>query len=137
MTTTRRAALTALAGASALAIPAVAGAAAEPDPALAAIEAHRIADNRLTAACGRADEVAASEEGREVTEADEAELSDATDAETMALDALMASTPTTKPGAQAFIAYLAEQDCIRLDVGDVLAMLARSPLLALSDGRMS
>jgi hypothetical protein len=69
----------------------------------------------------------ASEEGCEVTEADEAELSDATDAET-----IMASTPTTKPGAQALVAYLAEQDCIRLDVGDVLAMLARSPLLAMS-----
>lgn len=96
--TNRRAVLGAVLAVGAVgAILALGNGAAEPDPVLAAIEAHRIADRRLTAACRQADEVLAGEEDREVTEADEAELSDATDAETMALDALMAATPTTKP----------------------------------------
>jgi hypothetical protein len=80
--------------------------AAEADPVLAAIECHKIAADRHEAACGLTDEVAAEQAGREITIANEAEYSAATDAEAAALFAMLSAPPRTAAGARAQIEYV-------------------------------
>ena len=94
--TSRRAALRLFAAAPALAIlPAAIAAAAECDPVFAAIERHRAAWRAFSDACELTDEPLAKEQGREVTEADEAVYEAANKAEKDAMADLLSLAPVT------------------------------------------
>jgi hypothetical protein len=76
------------------------------DPIFAAIERHKETEIRFCAACKLTDEVAAEEEGRVVTSADEAEYEAASAASESALAALLATPPATKAGFHAAFEYI-------------------------------
>jgi hypothetical protein len=86
----RRAALAALASGAALALPAPAQACAPSGAILAAIACQRAALGAFQDACARADDVAALDEGRDVSEADLAAHEAADAAEGAAMDAVFA-----------------------------------------------
>jgi hypothetical protein len=65
------------------------------DPIFAAIERHKLAFDTFCATCSRTDDVLAQEQGREVTEADEAAYAAANDAEDEAIETLIQTAPTT------------------------------------------
>jgi hypothetical protein len=69
---------------------------------------HRLKHERLERACGMADDVAAEQEGREVTAADRAEWAAADRAETRALARLVKTRPTTEEGLIALLRYAAK-----------------------------
>jgi len=103
------------------------------DPIFAAIARHRAADAALGAASMRADDIAAKEEGREVTDADRAAHEAALAEDDAALEALLATDPTTLGGLRALVAHFVKTE------GDLasddpsyrcLETLLRSPLLA-------
>jgi hypothetical protein len=102
------------------------------DPIFAAIERHKELFAIFTGTCDRADEVKAKREGREVTEADEAALEAACDAEMDAAAELVAIPPTTVAGMRAAIEYIVEYDkgCVPHSCAQFLATLLESPLLA-------
>jgi hypothetical protein len=129
--TTRRAVMAGLAAAPVAGLPAVAGAVAGNDPIFAAIERHKSAWRAFLPTCDLTDEVLAKQQGREVSEADEAAYEAAGDAETEALDALVETAPTTKAGARAAIEWLNEYDrgCEPREVGRFAMTLLRSPVL--------
>jgi hypothetical protein len=130
--TTRRAALGALASASALVIPKVAARAATADPVLAAIERHSAAWTVVGALSPSIDDVAAMRKGRQVARAEWDAYERASASEESALDDLLATTPATAVGMRAAIAYLVSFDDGRLpdNLGLFLATLLRSPLFA-------
>src|ERR1700722_13098001 len=103
----RRAALPLFASASALAVmPAVAQAASlEVDPIFAAIKRHHEAWRAFGATCSRTDNAVARDEGREVTEADQAAWTAANEAEKEAFEALITLSPVTKPALRAAVHY--------------------------------
>ncbi len=114
----------------------LAGLAAAPvaaidDPIFAAIDRHKDAWRSFLPACNLTDEVLAEQQGREVTEADEAVYEAAGDAEIEALEALIETPPTTKAGARAAIEWLLEYNrgCAPRDVGRFAVTLLRSPVL--------
>ena len=76
------------------------------DPIFAAIERHKETEIRFCAACKLTDEVAAEEEGRVVTPANEAEYEAASAASESALAALLATPPATKAGFHAAFEYI-------------------------------
>ncbi len=76
------------------------------DPIFAAIERHKETEIRFCAACKLTDEVAAEEEGRVVTPANEAEYEAASAASESALAALLATPPATKDGFHAAFEYI-------------------------------
>jgi hypothetical protein len=113
---TRRAALSALAGVRALALPAVA--AAEPvDPVFAAIERHKAAWKLVMQAMDTRDT-----DPQPYEEADELYEE--------ALEALITTAPLTPARTKAAIAYLVEwdRDCLPDDSGRYLETLLRSPI---------
>jgi hypothetical protein len=127
----RRAALGALAGVPALALPAVGLAASCHDPIFAAIERHRAAFAAYCASINPADEVLAAQEGREVTAEDEEALNVASDAEAEALSELVNTAPTTLAGLRAGITYVIDQ-AHHFDIHDpthFLRACLRSPAL--------
>jgi hypothetical protein len=146
----RRAALGLFASASAIAVmPAVARAAGElsgnpgqlnsrsleVDPIFAAIKRHNEALRAFTAVCPRTDDVVAREEGREVTDEDEAAWAAASAAEEEAFEAFAAVSPVTRPGLRAAIHYFLEFDLHFLPAGSTdsfLTALLASPLLTIS-----
>ena len=77
----------------------------EPDPIFMAITCHQSAFETFGDACRLTDEVAARNEGREVTEADQSEWNTKLAAEAAALDRFTATIPTTIAGARAAIAH--------------------------------
>jgi hypothetical protein len=97
----------------------------------AAIERHKAAWRARDAACPRSDEVVARNEGREVTEADEAAYDAANDFEVEVFEALVTLPPVTVAGARAVIEYLIdfEMDIIPEATPKFLSALLRSPLL--------
>jgi hypothetical protein len=117
-TTTRRAALGALASVSALALPAV-GAAAEPvDPIFAAIERHRAVWKLVM-------------DAMDVKDTDPRPYEEADKLYGEAIESLMATAPLTLAGAKAAIAYFVEwDDGVDTDTGRYLETLLRSPVFA-------
>jgi hypothetical protein len=75
------------------------------DPIFAAIARHEATEVRYCAACNLTDEVVAEREGRAITPTDEAEFEAASAANDSALEALLATPPTTKAGARAGLDY--------------------------------
>lgn len=106
--------------------------AGDADPIFAAIERHKAAERAFLVTCDRTDEVRASQEGREVTEDDEAAWDSARDVEEAALQALIETAPTSKAGVRAAIEWLSHYDrgyAFR-HVGQFAMTLLRSPVLA-------
>ena len=126
----RRAALSLFAAAPAVAI--LGGAAiassAGPDPVFSAIERHKEAHRAFEEAIRRTDEVAAEQQGREITQAERDADAAASAAESEALDALLELPPVTAAGMRAVLEHVSS-----LDDGYYLDALAptllRSPLL--------
>ena len=116
-TTTRRAALGALASVSALALPAAA--AAEPvDPIFAAIERHRAVWKLVM-------------DAMDVKDTDPRPYEEADKLYEEAIEALMATAPLTLAGAKAAIAYFVEwDDGVDNDTSRYLETLLRSPVFA-------
>ena len=104
----------------------------DDDPIFAAIERHKQLFRIFCDLSNRTDEVAAEEEGREVTEADEAALDAASEAEMGAADELVATPPVTVAGMRAAIEHLVRYDagCEPVALGRFLATLLESPVLA-------
>jgi hypothetical protein len=131
----RRAALGLFASASVLAVtPAVAQVASlEVDPIFAAIKRHHEAWRAFGATCRRTDSVVARNEGREVTEADEAAWTAANDAEEEVFEALITLSPVTIPGLRAAVHYFIEfeTECIPGATDKFLSALLASPLLSI------
>ena len=102
------------------------------DPVFAAIERHKEAWRAFDVACDMADGPLADEQGREVTEADEAAYEACNAAEQEAKAAFLATPPITVAGARAGIAHVGWYDD-GVDPETVLAFtlgLLDSPLLA-------
>jgi hypothetical protein len=132
----RRAALGLFAGSAAFAVTplgAIAGG-LEVDPIFAAIKRH-IETWRAFGDSPRIDEVIAANEGREVTEADEAAYEAANQTEVDAFEALIALPPVTLAGMRAAMHYFIEfeTDGIEGAPERFLTALLASPVL--SDGR--
>jgi hypothetical protein len=131
----RRAALGLFASASALAVmPAAAQAARlEVDPIFAAIKRHHEAWRAFGATCSRTDNAVARDEGREVTEADQAAWTAANEAEKEAFEALITLSPVTKPALRAAVHYFIEfeTECIPGSTDKFLSALLASPLLSI------
>jgi hypothetical protein len=128
----RRALAAGLALAPVAGLPALAGAAQQADPILAAIERHNEAWRSFEAVCQLTDNVLAEQEGREVTQEDEAAYDVARDIEESLMDDLLATVPTTKAGARAAIKHLIRYDrgCEPRAAGAFAATLLLSPVLA-------
>jgi hypothetical protein len=112
----------------ALAIVPIAASAETVNPIFAALERHRAAWDAVLATADPADEVLAWQEGRTVSEADEA----ANDAENAAKEALMNTTPLTLAGVKAAIAHFVAWDegCIPETSGEYMSTLLRSPVFS-------
>lgn len=80
------------------------------DPICTAIACHEAANSRYLAACKLTDDIEAEDEGRAVTQADEAEYEAACVADASALLELLAMPPTTKAGARAGLDYFMSLD---------------------------
>jgi len=110
----------------------IAYAGAQPvDPIFAAIERHKTAWRAFSDACGLTDEVLAEEEGREVTEADEAAHNAAEEAERDAFYEAIGMAPVTVAGMRALLEYAIELEdgggeVLWIDLG---ATLLKSPVL--------
>ncbi|MFO1125122.1 MAG: hypothetical protein U1E25_07460 [Methylocystis sp.] len=130
--TTRRTVMAGVAAAPVAGLPAIAGAVAEDDPIFAAIERHKAAWLAFLPTCDLTDIVLAKQQGRDITEFDEAAFDAANDAETEALEALIETEPTTKAGARAAIKWLLEYNrgCEPRDIGRFAMTILRSPALA-------
>jgi hypothetical protein len=112
-TTTRRAALGALASVSALALPAVG-----VDPIFAAIERHRAVWKLVM-------------DAMDVKDTDPRPYEEADKLYEEAIESLMATAPLTLAGAKAAIAYFVEwDDGVDTDTGRYLETLLRSPVFA-------
>ncbi|ULO22987.1 hypothetical protein [Methylocystis sp. SB2] len=136
--TTRRAVVAGLAAAPVAALPAIASEIpADSDPIFAALERHKAAERAFIRTCDLTDDVRAEQEGRIVTEADEAAWDSAREVEEAALQTLVDTAPTSKAGARAAIEWLADYDRgyeLR-HVGQFAMTLLRSPVLADQEAR--
>lgn len=130
----RRTFLRQLVAASALALPVAAAAAAHADaddPIFAAIERHRRLEAEFSRVCGITDEVAAAEEGRTITAADEQVYERVSDAADTGLDALVETVPVTVAGVRAMLAYVFGADLLEDEVRDCcIESVLQSPVLA-------
>ena len=99
------------------------------DPIFAVIERHKVAEAAFAATLSLIDEVRASEEGREVTQANRDTCEAADQASEDILAELLASAPVSTAGFRAALEYI-----INLDDGYHLTAFAptllKSPLLA-------
>ncbi len=103
------------------------------DPVFAAIEKHRQLEAAFSDVCELTDEVAAREEGREVTPSDEETYERALAASDEGLEELLAMTPVTVGGIRAMLTYVFDRgefdslddDLVKACVDAVL----RSPVL--------
>ena len=99
------------------------------DPVFAAIERHRVVYDHLGRVCSRADEVAAQEQGRVVTDLDRDIYKRAGDAEEAAFSELLDTVPLTTRGVFAFIKYLHPIFVGYEDMETAFETLAKSPVL--------
>ena len=130
---TRRAALRALVGAGALAVPAIGSiAAASGDPIFAAIERHKAAFDAREAASFAIDDLINNPEGRELSQADWDAYERARDNEDAAFGQLLTGAPETVDGMRAIIAHLVSLDDGRLSekMRQLLALMLQSRVLA-------
>jgi hypothetical protein len=131
----RRAAIGLFAGASAFAVTPLGAIASglEVDPIFAAIKRHIEAWRAFGDTCSRADDVVARNEGREVTQADEAAYEASNKAEERAFEALITLPPVTVAGFRAAVHYFIEfeTDCIPGATDKFLTALLASPVLAI------
>jgi hypothetical protein len=133
---TRRAALRALVGASALAIPAIGASAsissALGDPILAAIERHRAAYEAVLASRFAIDDMIHTPEGRKVSQAEWEAFERAHENEDAAFGQLLKGAPETSAGMRAIIAHLVSLDDGRLPekMRRLLALMLKSRVLA-------
>jgi hypothetical protein len=128
---TRRAALRALTGASALAIPTInAIADALSDPIFVAIERRKVACNAREATSFALDDLMNNPEGREVSEAEWDAYDRARATEDAAFDELLTRAPTTAAGMRAALAHFISFDDGRFSekMRRFLATLVKSPL---------
>ena len=100
------------------------------DPVFGAIARHKALDAEYCAASCLTDEIAARQEGREVSDDDEAVMDHATQSERQALAEFLDTVPGSKAGCRAAIRYLAEIDFSGEYSGQFLASLLRSPVFA-------
>jgi hypothetical protein len=129
---TRRAALYALTGASALAIPAInALAAATPDPVFPAIQRHQAACKAVAVWLPAIDEVAVARKGHEVSQADREAFERTMAFEDQSFLELLATSPTSLAGMRAAIEYMLafEDGFLSESARPFLATLLKSPLL--------
>jgi hypothetical protein len=91
------------------------------DPIFAAIARHEATEARYCVACKLTDEIAAEQEGRAIAPANEAEFEAASAANDSALEALLATPPTTKAGARAGLDYF-----MSLEDGEALGNFAKA-----------
>lgn len=131
----RRALAAGLALAPVAGLPALAGAVPTTphvDPIIAAIERHRNGWKAFEDVCQITDEIAAKQQGREVTQEDQDAYELARSAEEIDLANLLATKPTTKAGARAAIEHLIayERGCPPRAAGEFAATLLQSPVLA-------
>jgi len=127
---TRRAALRALVGASAFAIPSIGSVASTlRDPIFTAIARHKAAHDALYATRFAVDDVMYNPE-REVSDAEWDAYDRAHTKEDEAFDELIAGAPTTFAGMRAIIRHLMDLDDGRLTqkMRHLLALLLHSPL---------
>jgi hypothetical protein len=130
---TRRAALCALAGASALAIPTISAIAdGFSDPIFVAIERHKAAFKAREATSFALDDLMNNPEGREVSQAEWDAYDRARATEDAAFDELLTGTPTTAAGMRAALAHFIGFDDGRFSekMRRFLATLVKSPLFA-------
>ncbi len=108
------------------------------DPIFAALERHKAAERAFIRTCDLTDRVRAEQEGREVTEADEAAWDLARGVEEAAVQALIETAPTSKAGARAAIEWLAYYDrgYEFRHVGQFAMTPLLSPVLADMDARL-
>jgi hypothetical protein len=90
------------------------------DPIFEAIGVYFFEHERFNRACSTADDVAAKQEGRVITDADKAEWSEAERADTQALMKLVKTRPTTVKGVRALLDYAAQ--CSHRQAWDKAAM---------------
>jgi hypothetical protein len=131
--TSRRAALRALIGAGALAIPAIGSTeSALGDPIFTAIERHKAAYEAALALSFAIDEAINNPEGREASEAEWDACEQARKNEEAAFDELVTGTPKTAAGMRAIIGHLISLDDGRLSqkMKQLLALLLTSRVLA-------
>jgi hypothetical protein len=107
-------------------------ASAEIDSVFAAIERHRKAFDLFGETCSRTDEIAAKNEGREITDADRAAVDAVSRAETEAMASWLSLPPATSAGMRASIEYALELDCGMSDetLGELAPALLKSPILS-------
>jgi len=129
MTTTRRAALGALASIPALAIPGAAMA-GPLDPIFAAIERHRAVEANWIGTINPADETWCDQEGIPLTQEAVNAHEAASAEEVAALDEVIATVPTTLAGIRAAREYMMKCDPAGSYGPDMIAAVLRSPLLA-------
>jgi hypothetical protein len=125
----RRTTLCGLAAAPLAAIIGAAPALAADDPIFAAIERHKAAEAAFIATLDPTDEVLATEQGRETTQADREAHEAASAASDAATDDLLATVPVSAAGARAALEYLIGFDD-GYHLGDFAPTLLKSPLLA-------
>jgi hypothetical protein len=103
------------------------------DPIFAAVDRHREAWRAFDAACSRTDNVVAEQEGRDVTDADEAAYDAANQSEVEAFDAFITLPPATVPGVRAAMTYFIEfeTDLIPHAGERFVAALLKSPVLSI------
>jgi len=129
---TRRSALRALAGASALAIPTISSIArALPDPIFVAIERHQVAYNAREATSFALDDLMNNPEARGVSDAEWDAYDQARATEDAAFDELLARAPTTAAGMRAALAHFISFDDGRFSekMRRFLATLVKSRVL--------
>ncbi len=131
---TRRAALRALVGASALALPVISSiaAAALADPIFSAIERHLAAWRAVDALFTSIDVAGAVQNGREINQADWEAFERARALEDQLLDELRATPPATVAGMRAALEYLVifQGGYLSNCVVPFLVTLLKSPLFA-------
>ena len=100
-----------------------------PDPVVHTTYGHRSALKRLGAAYDRTDSVKATQEGRDVTDEDRAELKAAEKAEQDALAEMFDTPPKTPAGFRELLQYVRGLDQTAWNPHDLIDCLLRSPPL--------
>ncbi|MFO1126346.1 MAG: hypothetical protein U1E25_14450 [Methylocystis sp.] len=109
---------------------AAAGSMPADDPIFEAIDRHKAAEARYSAACALTDEVAAERQCRVVTAADVAEFDGADRACDEALSEFLMTAPTTIAGARTFLRHCIDEAYVEEFLTQALETLLRCSVLA-------
>ena len=99
------------------------------DPVFAAIERHKAVEIEYCEASHLTDEVAAQQEGREITAYDETVMDHAAQASKLATNEFLDTVPQSKGGCRAAIAHFATVDSCEEYTLQFLRSLLKSPAL--------